>query len=68
MEQYGVNHAEDGRRGANAEGEGKDGDGGGARGLAKLAEGEAAIAKKRMEPTVNALLANHPQIPAPSAK
>src|SRR5439155_21396310 len=55
-----VGHRKDGSVGADAEGEGENGDGGEARGLAKLAEGEAAIREERMEPIVNALLANHP--------
>ena len=38
-----INQAEDSSVGADAEGEGEDGDDGEARGLAKLAEGEAAI-------------------------
>ena len=55
-----VGQRKDGSVGADAEGEGENGDGGEARGLAKLAEGEAAIREERMEPIVNALLANHP--------
>ena len=50
---YGIDDAKDGGVGADAEGEGENGDGGEARGLAKLAEGEAAIREERMEPIVN---------------
>ena len=66
--QDGINQAKDGGVGADAECESEDRDRGEAGRFAEHAEGEAAIGEGRVEPTVNALLANHPQILAPSAK
>jgi len=65
--QDGVNQAKDGGIGADTEGESEDRDGSEAGRFAEHAEGEAAIREERVEPTVNALLANHPEILAPSA-
>ena len=59
LEHHTVHNAEDRGVGADAEGEGQDGDGGEAGRFAQHAEGEATIRENRIEPILNMRLANH---------